>query len=232
MLVEHFLGIFNRELGKSVVEVPDDVMELLLRYPWPGNIRELQSVLRQSLLQATGQIILPEFLPFSVSGGGQTVLEPSVANDHAFLLDAFVGDRLRAGSKNLHAEALAMTERLVLTRVLHHTGGNQSRAAKILGITGGSLRSKICALGIVINQAVHVEEQVAPSARPAGGDEMARQDFGARQWRPHALPARCSPPGECHDFAEFVGGAGGAARQLAHAPSGADETAALAEPIP
>ena len=105
-----------------------------------------------------------------------------------------------------------MTERLVLTRVLHHTerqsiaGGQDSRHH------AGSLPARFALLGIVINQAVHVEEQVAPSAqRTAGGDEMARQDFGARQWRPRALPARRSPPGECHDFAEFVGGAGGAA---------------------
>ena len=209
-------------------------MELLLRYPWPGNIRELQSVLRQSLLQATGQVILPEFLPLAVSGGGQAAVEPSVASDHAFLLDAFVGDRLRAGSKNLHAEALAMTERLVLTRVLHHTGGNQSRAAKILGITGAEPAQQDSRPGHCHQPGGPGGRAVRPSgAVPADAGEMARQDFRARHLRPHALPASMAPARECHDFADLAGGDRRARRgQLAHAASGTDETAVLPKPIP
>jgi two-component system nitrogen regulation response regulator GlnG len=49
-------------------------------------------------------------------------------------------------------------ERMLLTRVLRHTDGNQSRAAKILGITRGSLRNKIRTLRITIDQVVGVDE--------------------------------------------------------------------------
>ena len=54
---------FSRELGREVRQVAPEALERLCRYPWPGNIRELQSVLKQALLQASGPVLLPAFLP-------------------------------------------------------------------------------------------------------------------------------------------------------------------------
>jgi len=61
---------------------------------------------------------------------------------------------LASGSENIYAEALEFLDRYVVTRVLQATGGNQSKAAKLLGITRGSLRNKTHALGIKIGQVV------------------------------------------------------------------------------
>src|SRR6202790_1499330 len=63
LLVRHYLRRFSRELGREVREVAPEALEHLRAYPWPGNIRELQSVLKQALLQASGTILLPAFLP-------------------------------------------------------------------------------------------------------------------------------------------------------------------------
>src|SRR5882724_6695437 len=63
MLVQYYLRRFNRELGREVREVTPEGLERLRGYPWPGNIRELQNVLRQSLLRMHGNVFLPEFLP-------------------------------------------------------------------------------------------------------------------------------------------------------------------------
>ena len=52
MLVRHYLRRFSREPGREVHEVAPEALERLRRCPWPGNIRELQSVLKQALLQA------------------------------------------------------------------------------------------------------------------------------------------------------------------------------------
>ena len=48
--MQHYVRRFNRELGREVREVAPEAMERLRGYPWPGNIRELQSVLKQALL--------------------------------------------------------------------------------------------------------------------------------------------------------------------------------------
>jgi two-component system nitrogen regulation response regulator GlnG len=155
LLVNHFLHRFSRQLDKPVNEIAPDAMDLLVRYPWPGNIRELESVLKQALLHATGSVLLVDFLPEPVRHS----VKPSKAEDaspNAELAahEAFLRERISAGSENLYAEALERMERQLLMHILQHTGGNQLQAAKILGITRGSLRNKIRSLGITIDRIV------------------------------------------------------------------------------
>jgi two-component system nitrogen regulation response regulator GlnG len=166
VLVEHFLAHFNRELGKNVCDISPRALEMLMRYRWPGNVRELQSVLKRALLHTTGPLLLPEFLPSEIRAGDRAAAHRK--GDAATAMDSFVDQRIEAGSADLYAECLAHMERLVLTRVLRHANGNQSRAAAILGITRGSLRNKIRALGITINQAVNVRDDDRPLTLSVG----------------------------------------------------------------
>src|SRR5262249_19841363 len=149
----HYLRRYNRELGKSVTEVAPEALAALRRYPWPGNVRELQSVLKQALLLAAGPVLLPEFLPPlpPTAGGGNGALGAPPGGEG---LEAFLEARLRAGAEGLYAEAVERLERFLLARVLQHTGGNQLRAARILGITRGSLRTKLRELGLRVDRTV------------------------------------------------------------------------------
>jgi two-component system nitrogen regulation response regulator GlnG len=148
-LVEHFIRRFSHELGKEVQQTSPEALAVLARYPWPGNVRELQSVLKQAILQASGPVLVPDFLPPSV-----TEEPPNGAAVAAPEWDRFIAERLEGGSQDLYAEALTSMERHLLTAVLRHTSGNQVQAARILGITRGSLRTKIRALGIKIGRSV------------------------------------------------------------------------------
>jgi nitrogen regulation protein NR(I) len=152
LLVLHYLHRYSRELGKDVQAIAPEALELLRGYGWPGNVRELQSVLKQALLQAAGAIVVPDFLPAWLHQGARAELPPAEAVDQGWT--RFLEDRLHAGSEHLYDEALQRMERQVLTQVLRHTAGNQLRAAKILGITRGSLRTKIRDLGIRIDRTV------------------------------------------------------------------------------
>src|SRR5882762_9371289 len=78
LLVRHYLRRFSRELGREVQEVAPEALERLRGYGWPGNIRELQSVLKQALLQASGTILLPAFLPELSIGRAGSVSDRSV----------------------------------------------------------------------------------------------------------------------------------------------------------
>jgi two-component system nitrogen regulation response regulator GlnG len=160
LLLEHFLGRFNRELGRNVCDISPDALDLLMQYSWPGNVRELQAVVKQALLQATGPVLMPEFFPEEVRAGGRSGSLAGASADvgRCTEFESYIDKQLRGGSEDLYAEALAHMERMLLTRVLRHTDGNQSKAAKILGITRGSLRNKIRTLRITIDQVVGVEE--------------------------------------------------------------------------
>jgi DNA-binding NtrC family response regulator len=170
LLVDHFVRRFARELGKDVHSVHPDALELLRRYSWPGNLRELQSVIKQALLEAAGPFLLADFLTpafrneltqlavanpaTAPAESNQTASKPNLASGGLPDIDQFVCDRLDAGSENLHHEVIAHVERQLILRVLQHTDGNQVQAARILGIDRGSLRSKILALDIVVERSV------------------------------------------------------------------------------
>src|SRR5262249_6112229 len=112
LLIEHFVRRFSHELGKAVQQVSPEALEVLRRYRWPGNLPELQSVLKQGLLHATGPVLLPDFLPASVRALGAPASAPGPAPEAALPdLERFVAGRLQAGSQDLHAESLAVLER-------------------------------------------------------------------------------------------------------------------------
>src|SRR6202163_2304033 len=74
LLVQLYLRRFSNDLGREVREVTPEGLERLRGYPWSGNVRELQSVLKQALLKASGPVLLPAFLPEPLGGTG--VLAP------------------------------------------------------------------------------------------------------------------------------------------------------------
>lgn len=163
-LMELFLTRFARQMGKEVQGLAPQAQELLVDYSWPGNVRELQSVLRKALLQTTGPVILPDFLPEEIRAAPRPSSAPSEDGLPPSNLGPFLDERLNARSTDLYSETLALMESYLLTRVLRFTGGNQSKAAQMLGITRGSLRNKIHALGISIGQVIQLEEDASEDA--------------------------------------------------------------------
>lgn len=149
LLLDHFIRRYAQEYRKEIKDVLPETLELLLGYSWPGNIRELESVVKKALLEATGQVLLPAFLPPLTERGSPT--SPAIAGN---FWDTFIVQRLQAGSETLYAEALEAMERELLTRVLRHTRGNQLQAARLLGITRSSLRHKLRTLNLVIESTV------------------------------------------------------------------------------
>ncbi|MFN4258558.1 MAG: sigma-54-dependent transcriptional regulator [Gemmataceae bacterium] len=161
LLVDHLFKRFARELDKPVRQVAPETLAILRRHPWPGNIRELQSVLKQALLQTTGSVLLPDFLPPYVFGSHQGVARPAMHDSTAFPdLRPFLQERLNQSTQSLYEETLLEMERQLLTEVLRHTGGNQAQASRILGITRNSLRFKIRSLNINIGHTIRTSEDV------------------------------------------------------------------------
>jgi two-component system nitrogen regulation response regulator GlnG len=152
LLVQHYIHRFNKELGKEITGVAPEALDVLRHYTWPGNVRELQSVLKQALLQATGTILVTDFLPASLFKPSSNAEIASTEETRTLL--QFIDEQLAAGTENLYEQSLRRMERLLLTRVLQRTQGNQVQASKILGITRGSLRNKLRELGISIARTV------------------------------------------------------------------------------
>jgi nitrogen regulation protein NR(I) len=158
LLAEHFVRRFSRELKKDVRSIASEAMELLRGYPWPGNVRELQSVIKQALLQTTGPAVLPEFLPAAVRGQEKGAGGPDQLGFDYGGLTGFIQDQLRTASTTLYSDYQALTDKHLFAEVLRHTGGNLSGAARILGITRATLRTKLTALDISVERPASSED--------------------------------------------------------------------------
>jgi two-component system nitrogen regulation response regulator GlnG len=147
LLVRHYSRRYSRELGREVRDVAPEAMERLRGYAWPGNIRELQNVLKRALLQASGTVLLPSFLP---EGFGEPVgpfQSCSPPEEDPGLL-SFIRSRLGPETCDLYAETHRRADRLLLRQVLAYTDGNQHRAARLLGIARQTLRLRLRELGL------------------------------------------------------------------------------------
>ena len=149
LLVSHFLHHFSSARNKSVRAVSEEAMRLLSEYSWPGNIRELQGVLKYAIIESTGPVILPEFLPDSI----QHAIRPrpfsiSATQSSEDPLVQFIQQRLHAGTESLYDEIVQPLERQMFMELLKQVRGNMSRAAEVLGIARSTVRTKLTALKV------------------------------------------------------------------------------------
>jgi two-component system nitrogen regulation response regulator GlnG len=164
LLARHYLRRLSKELGRQVQDVAPETLERLRRYSWPGNIRELQSVLKQALLQASGPVLLPAFLPDLESGPAGGVSNQSASHQPGaeLGLEALIRKGLTAETRDLYAEVHHHVDQILLPLVLDHTSGNQHQAARLLGIARQTLRQKLRDLGLHVAHSVEADGNDRP----------------------------------------------------------------------
>ncbi|MCA8999255.1 MAG: sigma-54-dependent Fis family transcriptional regulator [Planctomycetaceae bacterium] len=171
LLLQHFLSEATRDLGFSHIKgISAEALDPLISYDWPGNIRELRSIVRQAVLNSTGTVIAPDSLPPVIIGGKPKKADESDGPSSGSRVDLieFIARRLEAASTNLYAETVEMMERHLMAQVLSHTEGNQSRAAEILGITRGKVRDRIATYGIDVKKSVTMPSEHVDVADDGG----------------------------------------------------------------
>jgi two-component system nitrogen regulation response regulator GlnG len=107
-------------------------------------------VLKQAILQATGTVLIPAFLPegLGVQPESPAPQAPGVESDFSF--EALILQRIEEGSTAISAECHQHLDRLLLRLVLRSTKGNQVQAARALGISRQTVRAKIREFGLSI----------------------------------------------------------------------------------
>jgi two-component system, NtrC family, response regulator AtoC len=125
-LARHFTQSFAAELGKHVERVSSEAMETLEQYSWPGNVRELRAVIERAVLLADGELLHLADLSLAVT------------NRHA-------GSEMDLPPSGVNLERL---ERNLVIQALQRTGGNQTRAATLLGLNRDQVRYRIEKFGL------------------------------------------------------------------------------------
>ena len=154
-LVRHFTQRFARRMGRRIETIPSAVMEALVRYPWPGNIRELQNVIERAVILSPGPSLQVPLGDLEVGGqaseaGGQRSERAGLT-----LADAEREETYHHGGTKLTTErsdlTLADAEREQILGALRETGwvmGGPKGAAARLGIKRSMLYWKMKKLGI------------------------------------------------------------------------------------
>ena len=147
-LVDHFLQRYDVELTGARHDVSSTAVERLAEHDWPGNVRELENAMKRALVLAPGDILTPDDFGF-LAAAKDTAEEAAPALEAVVTAEAEAA--LEVGEPaELHRELLARVERPLIEAVLRRTGGNQIKAAALLGINRNTLRKKLTDLGIEV----------------------------------------------------------------------------------
>jgi two-component system response regulator AtoC len=131
LLVDHFIARFREMLGKAVRTIADDALDRLVDHPWPGNVRELENVVERAMILADSDRITLADLPEAIATPRQKPTPLAGAS----------GDfSMRRARRRFETE--------LIRRALEATGGNRTRAARLLEISHRALLYKIKEYGL------------------------------------------------------------------------------------
>lgn len=132
LLVNHFLALFSKEMGKPAYRIERETMQHLSAYAWPGNVRELENVIERAVILCKSDTITSRELPSNILGG-EAMDAAHEANHPASL-------SLRDARQKIETE--------LILKALRATNGNRTHAAKLLDISHRALLYKIKEYGI------------------------------------------------------------------------------------
>ncbi len=131
ILLEHFISYYNQKFRKSIHGPTKEAEELLMKYDWPGNIRELRNAIERVMILAEGNRVASKYLPMRISEGGMLAL-PAAGTDGNGTISLPPGGM-----------SLVDVERELIRRALEMARGNKTNAARLLRITRDTLRYKV-----------------------------------------------------------------------------------------
>ncbi len=140
LLVQYFLDKYSTEQGKTVQGISSFAMKALVKYPFPGNVRELENIIERSVALSTSNLILPESL--SLARYKQEKSAPTVSGDP----DTFE-PILPENGMNLDG-FLGRVEKKLLAQALERTNGVKVEAARLLGLNFRSFRYRLAKYGL------------------------------------------------------------------------------------
>jgi len=138
-LVNYFLDKHCTLLKKDRLSASKDALEQMQSYHWPGNIRELENVMRRAIVLCKGNVITEDL----VIEEFQSSDEPDIMDSEKMASFPNWKEYIGRYKGELYEKIMSETEKVLLEQVLKETEGNQVQAAKILGISRFTLRDRL-----------------------------------------------------------------------------------------
>jgi DNA-binding NtrC family response regulator len=145
LLVQHFARRASEEIGVTVTGVAPETIDLLLRHNWPGNVRELANAVERAVILSRGGVLRPEAFQGIADAMVSRPPAPPAASMPASAAPPVTMGEIASANRGVDTAAFNLDEleRQAIVRALAATGGNRTRAAKLLGISERTLRNKL-----------------------------------------------------------------------------------------
>ena len=149
-LAQHFLKTVSGQLTKGPVYLSPEVETLFRNYAWPGNIRELENVIKRGAVLASEGPILPEHLPATIreAAAGEDTISDFWERHLEPLVRSFLDQNQNSAHGQLYDRLVDRVEKKLFEHLLLRHHGNQVATARALGINRNTLKRKIDALRI------------------------------------------------------------------------------------
>jgi two-component system nitrogen regulation response regulator GlnG len=148
LLVEYFLQKFQEEMGIEPRTISPNAANALKSYSWPGNVRQLENILRRAVLLSPNPMLTPDDVSLPRERRNRESLEDIISSR----LEGYINSIDASVKHELYDTIVPFMERPLIKLVLKKTGGNQVKTAEILGINRNTLRKKIKELGIKVEE--------------------------------------------------------------------------------
>jgi two-component system nitrogen regulation response regulator GlnG len=150
LLVNYFLSKIAKDQDRKPKSIASAAVKALEKYHWPGNVRDLENIIRRAHVIAKSEAILPADLPVEVTGQGTpNSTMPAAAGEGSASDAATLARQLfQIAKRDPKLKVLPAVERELVIEALKETDNNQVHAAKLLGITRATLRKRIEKFGI------------------------------------------------------------------------------------
>jgi len=171
-LAAQLVRMYAKEIGRSRMNISTRAHDRLVTYPWPGNVAELKSITRRLVVRAKKVCIDASDVDAILPQVAQRVpLEEMSFED---MVRTKLGSFLRRvdghAITDFHDDVIARVERPLLDLVMEHTGGNQVKAAEILGLNRNTLRRKLAEHGIARKAVKRAPERARKTKGEGSGD--------------------------------------------------------------
>jgi transcriptional regulator with PAS, ATPase and Fis domain len=147
-LCQLFLTRFCTKMNKPMLTIQSEAYDTLLRYHWPGNVRQLQNVIERAVVLTTGSMITRRNLPHEVVHGAPGETAPVQSHSHGGSELSETQPGIRALLTDSQSLNLAEREKAALVAALDQCNGNKKKAAELLGIHRPTLYTKLKKFGL------------------------------------------------------------------------------------
>src|SRR5262245_47748368 len=132
LLTDHYIDSFSERLRKKISGITPEVAAAFRAYDWPGNVRELRNVIERAMILEDEDVITMKYIPRAVAGGA--------AADNARADGSGQSELFRLPPGGVSLESVEMS---LVRQAIERSGGNQTKAAELLGISRDQLRYRL-----------------------------------------------------------------------------------------